>query len=53
MNNVQTETKKDWTMPRLTVYGTIERITQSRYCDKNTGGSDGFTFQGTPIQCAS
>lgn len=43
--------KKEWAMPRLTVFGDVEKITQG--CDKTYGGSDGFTFQSIAIQCAS
>lgn len=47
----QLEPKKDWSMPHLLVYGTVEKITQG--CDKKFGGSDGYTFQSNPISCAS
>lgn len=50
-HHLQVQSKKDWTMPMLVVYGSVDKITQG--CDKNYGGSDGFTFLGTPIQCAS
>lgn len=50
MNN-QIQSKKEWAMPKLTVYGDVEKITQG--CDKTYGGMDGFTFQSTPVQCAS
>lgn len=43
--------KRTWVAPRLTVYGSVAAITQLAPCDKDTGGSDGFTFQGTPIKC--
>ena len=49
--HLQVHSKKDWMMPLLVVYGSVDQITQG--CDKTTGGSDGFTFHGTPIQCAS
>jgi hypothetical protein len=46
------DVKKDWSSPELTVYGTIDRITGD--CTlKKFGATDGFTFQGTPITCAS
>ena len=43
--------RKDWRIPTLTVYGTVQKITQG--CDKQYGGSDRFTFQSVPIMCAS
>ena len=49
--HLQVQSKKDWMPPRLVVYGSVDQITQG--CDKRYGGSDGFTFLGTPIQCAS
>lgn len=48
---LQIQSKKDWAMPQLVAFGTVEKITQG--CDKTLGGSDGFTFQSAPIQCAS
>ena len=49
--NLNQELKKEWAMPRLTVYGSIETITQCT--DKDFGSTDGFTLQGNPITCAS
>ena len=43
--------KKDWAMPKLTVYGNIGKITLG--CDKTFGPTDGLTLMGAPIQCAS
>jgi hypothetical protein len=37
--------------PVLIEIGALEELTLG--CDKNWGSSDGFTFQGTPIACAS
>lgn len=37
--------------PRLVELGTLHDLTLG--CDKTTGGSDGFTFHGSPIQCTS
>lgn len=37
--------------PAVTILGKIEVLTL--YCDKNLGGSDGFTFQQSPISCTS
>ena len=41
--------KRQYTAPRLTVYGTLEELTKA--CDKTFGTSDGFTFQGQAISC--
>lgn len=44
--------KKEWGKPKLTVYGTVEKITQG--CDpKAHGPSDGITTKAPPIHCAS
>jgi hypothetical protein len=37
--------------PRLTELGTLHEVTLG--CDKTSGGSDGFTYHGVPIVCAS
>ena len=37
--------------PAVIILGKIEVLTL--YCDKNFGGSDGFTFQQSPISCSS
>jgi hypothetical protein len=37
--------------PELVVIGALEELTLG--CDKNWGQTDGFTFQGSPIACAS
>jgi hypothetical protein len=37
--------------PAVTILGKIEVLTLN--CDKNYGGSDGFTFQQQPISCTS
>ena len=47
------EEKKAWEAPTLIVYGSVESLTQTQPCNKNLGGSDGFTFQNQPIQCTS
>ena len=49
--NVKEEVKKAWDPPVLIVHGTVESLTQG--CNKDFGGSDGFTFQSIPIQCVS
>lgn len=49
--DLQTLSKKTWSIPQLTAFGTVERITQG--CDKDFGATDGLTLQGQPIQCAS
>jgi len=40
------EAKKVWNPPSLTVYGTVEKMTQQ---DKQLGSTDGFTFMGQNI----
>jgi hypothetical protein len=42
-----TNEKQVYVAPRLTVHGTIERITMDQ--NKDLGGSDGFLFQSQPI----
>ena len=49
-SHLQIQSKKDWTTPQLLVYGTVEKITEG--CNKDFGGSDGYTFQSVPIQCS-
>jgi hypothetical protein len=44
-------TRKQWVQPTIRRYGTFETATQG--CDKNLGSTDGFTFQGLAIVCAS
>jgi len=44
--------KKPYSTPKLTVHGAVEEITK-QFCNKDLGGSDGFTFQNQPIQCVS
>ena len=48
MENVQ---KPVWETPEVQKYGTFEAATQG--CDKMLGGSDGFTFMGAVVVCAS
>ncbi|MGH7665414.1 MAG: hypothetical protein ACRENI_14170 [Gemmatimonadaceae bacterium] len=42
---------KSWTVPSIRRYGTFEAATQG--CNKDYGTTDGFTFQGLAIVCAS
>jgi hypothetical protein len=37
--------------PALSVLGKVEALTLG--CDKRDNGSDGFTYHGNPISCAS
>jgi hypothetical protein len=37
--------------PAVTVIGTLHELTLG--CDKHLGGTDGFTFMGQAISCAS
>jgi hypothetical protein len=39
--------KRLYTVPQLTVHGTIEEVT--KVTDKHLGASDGFTFMGQGI----
>lgn len=48
MENVS---KHVWIAPQIQRYGTFEQKTQA--CDKQLGGSDGYTFMGQNIVCAS
>lgn len=48
---MQSSQKKIYSTPKLTVHGAVEEITKG--CDKQFGSSDGFTFGGSPIVCAS
>jgi hypothetical protein len=48
---MQETPKQEWVSPTVQRYGTFETATQ--YCDKQLGGTDGFTFQGMAIVCAS
>jgi len=45
---MQVSAKRQYSVPRLTVYGTLEELTK---CDKEFGPTDGNTFQGNPISC--
>ena len=42
---------KPYEAPTITVIGSVHELTQG--CDKQLGGSDGFTFMGAPIVCVS
>lgn len=46
----QTEKKKTWTVPTVTVYGRLEDLTQG---NKLIGVSDGWFFQGQGLQTVS
>ncbi len=43
--------RKRWSTPQLATHGTVEEITLG--CDKQYGGSDGYTFMNQPIVCSS
>ena len=49
--NPDTKASVAYTAPALRVLGSVAELTQG--CDKSYGNSDGFTFQGAPIACAS
>ena len=40
------EAKKVWNLPSLTVYGTVEKMTQQ---DKQLGSTDGLTLLNQPL----
>jgi len=42
---------QEYQPPALCVLGSVQELTQG--CDKRTGGSDGFTFNGQAIICRS
>jgi hypothetical protein len=50
MNHIA-EAAEAYEAPRLTVLGSVAELTL--WCDKQLGGSDGFTFMGSPISCTS
>lgn len=39
--------------PRLTAIGTLHELTLVDPCNKDLGGSDGFTYQQQPVVCTS
>ena len=45
------EAAPSYEAPSLTLIGSVHDLTLG--CDKTFGSSDGFTFQGAPITCAS
>ncbi len=45
----KSEPKKVWDHPTLTIFGSVETLTQGPCTNKNFGSSDGFTLMGTPI----
>jgi hypothetical protein len=47
LNESREVQKRAYTAPRLTVHGTVEKITLEQ--NKTLGPSDGFLFQGSPI----
>lgn len=47
----KSEPKKAWDHPTLTIFGSVESLTQAG-CNKVDGGSDGFTYHGVAIQCS-
>ena len=40
---------KVWCIPELTVYGSVEQITQQDWNDKKLSGDDGFTWECEPV----
>lgn len=49
---VDKDSRQVWVTPRIQRYGTFEQKTQAG-CNKEYGGSDGYTFMGQAIVCAS
>jgi hypothetical protein len=47
-----TDTPRAYESPALRVLGAVADLTQAG-CDKQLGGSDGFTFMGQSIVCRS
>ena len=47
----KTQKPQSWAVPSIKRYGTFETATQG--CNKEYGSTDGFTFQGAAITCAS
>ncbi len=45
-------TKQSWSTPRLTVFGSLEKITKDIPA-KTYGGSDGAVYQSQPVNWAS
>jgi hypothetical protein len=51
MNGTTDARRGGYEPPALRVMGSVAELTL--YCDKKLGGSDGFTFMGQPVTCAS
>ncbi|HET8754564.1 MAG TPA: lasso RiPP family leader peptide-containing protein [Solirubrobacteraceae bacterium] len=49
--NPDTNAPVAYEAPAVRVLGTVAELTQN--CDKQLGGSDGFTFMGQAIVCRS
>jgi hypothetical protein len=45
----KSEPRKVWDHPTLTIFGSVESLTQGVCTNKNFGSSDGLTLMGTPI----
>lgn len=50
--HVDTPRAEAYQAPAVRVLGTVAELTQTG-CDKQFGGSDGFTFMGQAIVCRS
>lgn len=51
----KSEPKKVWDHPTLTIFGSVESLTQTEPCtNKESGNGDVFTFAGLPttVQCS-
>ena len=47
------QSKKGWTAPQLTIYGTVEEITAQSIPVKQFGPGDGAAWQGQPVHWAT
>ncbi len=45
----KSEPKRVWDSPTLTIFGSVESLTQGPCTNKDLGSTDGLTFQGNPI----
>jgi hypothetical protein len=53
MTSADQESRKEWSQPRLSIFGTIAAITQTCRDPKTHGKDDGFGLKAPPLTCAS
>jgi|LGVE01.1.fsa_nt_gb hypothetical protein len=46
---MKTTTKQPWSTPRLTVFGSLEKITKNSIPQKQFGGSDGAAWNSQTV----